>query len=236
MRPVQGTNPKGATIRLQYTLRLLEDALHPNARLAAPLPAGPRAMYVVDGSTQVTSEDRTTEIAENAAWFGTGACSATAGPHGARLWRWELVRGDATGDPRALGDGVASELKLLQDIELDRNESHMMRCDRVDFPLGGIAYTHTHRGPGIRCLLRGELKVTVRNAEETFGPGEPWFERGPDQVYAVASPTAPTSFVRGMVLSRELKGKPSIRYVLPEDQDKPKTQQYTRFVDEFIDI
>ena len=34
-----------------------------------------------------------------------------------------------------------------------------MRCDRIDFPPGGIAYTHTHPGPGIRYLLHGELDI-----------------------------------------------------------------------------
>ena len=28
----------------------------------------------------------------------------------------------------------------------------LVRCDRVDFPPGGIAYTHTHPGPGLRVL------------------------------------------------------------------------------------
>jgi len=38
-----------------------------------------------------------------------------------------------------------------------------------------------------------------------------------------------------MVLPRALKGKSSICYVKPEDQQKPKPQQYQIFVDEFID-
>ena len=39
-----------------------------------------------------------------------------------------------------------------------------------------------------------------------------------------------------MILPAALKGKSSIRYVNPEDLDKPKSQQYTVFVDEFIEI
>ena len=31
----------------------------------------------------------------------------------------------------------------------------MLRCDRVDFPPGGVAYRHTHPGPGLRVLLAG---------------------------------------------------------------------------------
>ncbi len=109
-----------------------------------------------------------------------------------------------------------------------------MRCDRVDFPPGGIAYTHTHRGPGIRCLLAGEIRVEVNGHAHAVKPGEAWFEAGPDPVLAHASDREPTGFVRVMILPRELKGKSSIRYVRPEDQDKPKTQQYQVFCDEFI--
>ena len=39
-----------------------------------------------------------------------------------------------------------------------------------------------------------------------------------------------------MILPRELKGKSSIRYVRPEDHDKPKTQSYQVFCDEFITL
>ena len=39
-----------------------------------------------------------------------------------------------------------------------------------------------------------------------------------------------------MILPRELKGKSSIRDVRPEDQDKPNTQRYQVFRDEFITL
>lgn len=111
-----------------------------------------------------------------------------------------------------------------------------MRCDRVDFPPAGIAYTHTHPGPGIRCLLKGAIRIQVKGGETAYVPGEPWFERGPDPVLAHASATEDTSFVRGMILPRSLQGRSSIQYVDPADADKPKPQQYTRFVDTFIDV
>jgi len=105
----------------------------------------------------------------------------------------------------------------------------------VDFPPGGVAYTHTHRGPGIRCLLNGEIRIKVSGAEHVVRPGEAWFEAGPDPVLALASEREPTSFARVMVLPGELRGKSSIRYVLPEDADKPKRQTYQLFVDDPID-
>ena len=110
-----------------------------------------------------------------------------------------------------------------------------MRCDRVDFPPGGIAYTHTHAGPGTRCLLQGELRVTVEKKTIVARPGDAWFESGPEPVLAVASATGPTSFGRTMILPRSFRGRSSIRYVKPEDAE-PKLQEYTRFVEEDIEV
>jgi len=42
--------------------------------------------------------------------------------------------------------------------------------------------------------------------------------------------------MRVMILPRAIKGKSSIRYVRPEDQEKPKTQRYQVFADEPVDL
>jgi hypothetical protein len=67
-------------------------------------------------------------------------------------------------------------------------------------------------------------------------PGGAWFEAGPDPVLATASKSVPTAFARVMILPRELRGKSSIRYVRPEDADKPRLQTYRVFVDELIEL
>jgi hypothetical protein len=51
-------------------------------------------------------------------------------------------------------------------------------------------------------------------------------------VFAAASESVPTAFVRCMVLPAELKAKRSLRYVREEDTDRPKLQEYKIFVDE----
>ena len=217
-----------------YDLRLVEDELAPGARIAVPALAGFRVIYVASGGAEVAPSGGTgpEELEENSARFGAEACAVKAGAGGATLWRWEMVRGE--GGWRADGEG-SCVLKASHGLELDPSEEWMMRCDRVDFPPGGIAYTHIHSGPGLRCLLRGELMVRVEDSEEWMvRPGETWFERGPDPIYARAS-AEPTSFVRAMVVPRSYKGRTTITYVKAEDADKPKPQQYTRFVDEFID-
>ena len=218
-----------------YALQLLEDRLAGDGEVLPPLLPRNRVIYVVEGDVTITMDEQAREFTQNSAWFGAGPCSVRAGSQGARLWRWELVRTSATDDSIAPGAGVTSRLKHYEEVDLESQAKYLMRCDRVDFPLGGIAYTHTHRGPGIRCLLRGELKVRAKEHAFLIQPGDAWFEKGSDPVFATASTTHLTSFVRAMILPRSLKGRSSIRYVRLEDQDKPKTQQYTRFVDEFIE-
>lgn len=213
------------------TLRLYTDRLAPKAALAAPLAAATRVIYVREGDATIRAAGQAATLAANGAWHGTVACEVSAGNHGAALLRWELVPIDA---PASEAAGADSRLALAQRVELSAPGGYLMRCDRVDFPPGGIAYLHTHRGPGIRCLLAGEIRVEVNGAAHALRPGEAWFEAGPDPVLAHASAGVPTSFARGMILPRELKGKSSIRYVRPEDEAQPKTQKYQVFCDEFI--
>ena len=178
-----------------------------------------RVIYVVAGDVDVASDAGATTLATNQAWLGAGACTIRP-RRDARVWLWELRPG---------ADAPAGAI-LARAIDLPAADC-LMRCDRVDFPLGGVAYTHTHQGPGIRVLLRGRFRVEVDGHEQRIAPGEAWFEAGPDPVYAEASREELTSFIRVMVLPHALLGKSSIRYVKPEDQARPKTQTYTVFVD-----
>jgi quercetin dioxygenase-like cupin family protein len=213
------------------TLRLYTDRLGPKAALAAPLAAATRVIYVREGDATIRAAGQAATLAANSAWHGAVACEVAAGSSGAVLLRWELVPVDA---PAGEAPGADSRLALARTVELADPGGYLMRLDRVNFPPGGIAYLHTHRGPGIRCLLAGEIRVEVNGAAHTLKPGEAWFEAGPDPVLAHASEREPTSFARVMILPRELKGKSSIRYVRPEDEAQPKTQRYQVFCDEFI--
>ncbi len=217
-----------------YKLRLLEDNLAARSQISLPGLAGYRVIYVARGSVEIETESGAETLAENSARFDASACSAQS-DKSSTLWRWELVKRSEDDWP----SDSQSNLKASHELELDPpNGEYMMRCDRVDFPLSGVAYTHIHSGPGLRCLLRGELTVLIDEGEEEslVEPGGTWFERGPDPIFAQASATELTSFVRSMVLPRDYKGRTSITYVKDEDADKPKPQEYTRFVDEFIDL
>jgi quercetin dioxygenase-like cupin family protein len=129
-------------------------------------------------------------------------------------------------------DEAEAEGALLSHlVQLDPFAAWLARCDRVDFPKGGVAHTHTHPGPGIRYLLHGELEIRTEGRSTFYGPGGAWFEPGPDPVYAAASAHAETAFVRVLVLPAEWAGKRTIRYVDPADDDRPKLQRATVFLE-----
>ncbi len=155
---------------------------------------------------------------------------------------YDLERGEAHAAPaRVDGTALVWELAaagapvgalLSAEVELDAGTSWLMRCDRVDFGPGGIAHRHTHPGPGIRYLLFGEITIETEGHEHTYGPGEPWFERGPDPVLATTTDREPSAFARVLVLPSQYAGQRTIRYVDPADADKPKTQRATIFLEQ----
>jgi quercetin dioxygenase-like cupin family protein len=108
----------------------------------------------------------------------------------------------------------------------------LLRCDRVDFPPGGVAHRHVHPGPGIRRILHGELTIARDDAAHTYRAGESWFEDADDPVTATASASEETAFVRVLLLPREWAGKRTIRYVDPADEEKPKLQRATVLLEE----
>ncbi len=131
-----------------------------------------------------------------------------------------------------LGDEAPEGALLSELVELDGATEWLMRCDRVDFDPGGVAHRHTHPGPGIRFLLFGQITIDSLGAVHTLGPGEAWFERGPDPVLATTAAGEPTAFVRVMILPVEWAGQRTIKYVDPADADKPKTQRATIFLEQ----
>ncbi|HZQ63625.1 MAG TPA: cupin domain-containing protein [Gaiellaceae bacterium] len=136
-----------------------------------------------------------------------------------------------------LDDGTTLVWELLDDepadallaAPVDVRPGWLMRHDRVDFPPGGIAYRHTHPGPGIRYLLHGTIRIETGGQTHDYAAGEAWFESGPEPVLATASETEETAFVRVLLLPPEWAGKRTIRYVDPADEDRPKLQRATVF-------
>src|SRR5262245_34837289 len=124
------------------TLRLFRDRL--DAAQTRALPPAPRVLYAQGGDVGVVHGGAPTSVAVDSAWFGSGACEVRGNGVAVTVLRWELVAATARRD---------GELVLEQAMELDAGASWLMRCDRVDFDPGGVAWPHRHRGGGIRCLV-----------------------------------------------------------------------------------
>jgi quercetin dioxygenase-like cupin family protein len=157
------------------------------------------------------------DLARDAAHFGAAQVD---GP--ALRWALEEVAGD--------------DALLSVELALDRNTAWLLRCDRVDFPPGAIAYRHTHPGPGIRCLLFGRIEIETEGRSTAYGPLGAWFESGPAPVRAVASSEAAAAFVRVMLLPRDWRGKRSVRYLDPADAERPRLQQARLYFDVDVEL
>jgi hypothetical protein len=187
-------------------LQLFQHRLGDGETLA--LDAGPRVIYSVDADE---------------ARFSTEAIQLSAGD-GRHLLRYELSREPNT------------DSQISASLELNGAESYLVRCDRVELPPGGVAYLHTHQGPGIRCLIHGRFRVEVNGLAHTVDRYGAWFEDGRAPVEARAVSDDGAAFVRVMILPRELLGRPSIRYVRPDDADRPKPQRYHVYVDAPVEL
>ncbi|UCH48930.1 MAG: hypothetical protein JSU95_03775 [Betaproteobacteria bacterium] len=221
---------------MSMVLRLNEDRL-PAGGAPAYLPAIERVIYVLEGDATVEFASGCAYQATGSAWLGGEELALIPGPDGARVLRWELDT-EFAGDRGMLvaAPGAGSEGKHSEEIGLDSRFGWLMRCDRVSFPKGGIAYTHVHQGPGIRYCLEGQIEIQSEGRSDYFGPGEAWFESGLAPVLAITSKEMETAFVRCFVLPRSCKGRPSIRYVNAEDAAKPKTQRYKVLGERFIEV
>ncbi len=207
-------------------LRLYEDALSSAESVKFQLPPLPRFIFVVHGSATIGGQS----VNEGNSWQGEGATLVKPGPGGVTIWRWELTRGDH-GSTVACAPGMASHEKLTAYLETLPKGELLMRGDSVAFPPGGVAYTHRHQGPGIRCMIEGGIRIDTHGRSSSYGVGGAWHETGPDPVFAQAAMDRPSRFIRVMILPRTLAGKSSIEYLNEDDKAKPKTQQYKIYAD-----
>ena len=213
---------------MPYELCLFEDTLFGGEEVRFDGPA-PRAIYVSAGSVSVNGEN----VPLDGGVVSTDAATVRAGGDGATVWRWEVGSADADADACA----HRTSLRLAGRIDLAAIADELLiRLDSVAFPPGGAALLHTHQGPGIRCLREGEIRIDTEGRRSSYGPGGAWFESGPEPVFAQASMTVPSRFIRSMILPRSLLGASSIRYVNIEDRDKPKSQSYRVFAERPIEL
>ncbi len=218
-----------------HLLRLYRDEVAPQSAIVLPANNAVRAVYVMAGGLRVAGDTLEATLGANSAYTSRIGLQLKGGHLATTLLRWELSVG-ATTPVIAAGAGVSSTLLLEVAMALDPAQQYLLRCDRVDFLPGGEALTHTHQGGGIRCLLFGDIDIHTQGTVHHYAPLAPWFEAGPDPVYAATSKSAASAFARVMILPRELLGKSSISYVNADDLNKPKNQKYQVFIDTPIDL
>jgi quercetin dioxygenase-like cupin family protein len=208
-----------------YQLALYSERLEPGFDLQ--FDGGPSVVFVRGGTVTATAQgDEPVTLQSSDAWVLRFPTRLVDG--GATAWiDWWAI------SEAAEGGTDCDNLLLASEISLDSKE-FLLRCDQVAFPPGGVAYTHTHAGPGIRRLISGRLRVDSNGESHEYLPGDAWFESGPIPVYAEASPEDGAAFLRVMVLPVAFKGKSSITYLREEDRVKPKDQIYSIYVDEEV--
>jgi hypothetical protein len=124
------------------SLSLYEDLLGPGEELR--LPAGGRIVYVASGELA--------GLHAGSAAFGSEEAVVAAGADGATVLRWELT------------EWSVDDAKLSAPVELDPWADYVMRCERGTIERAA--------GPGIGCVLRGELLVNG----ELVSPFGAWVE------------------------------------------------------------
>jgi hypothetical protein len=115
------------------SLSLYEDLLAPGEGLL--LPAGARIVYVASGELAGLHAGRGA--------FGSDEAEVTAGSDGATVLRWELT------------EWSVDDAKLSAHLGLDPWADYVLHCERG----GGSEPLRRAPGPGIGCVLRGELLV-----------------------------------------------------------------------------
>jgi hypothetical protein len=80
------------------------------------------------------------------------------------------------------------------------------------------------------------LEIDAGGHARTYGPGEAWFEGAEYPVLARADDTVDTAFVRVLLLPRKWEGKRTIRYSDPADEERPKLQQATVYLEQPIEL
>ncbi|KAB7623681.1 cupin domain-containing protein [Alkalilimnicola sp. S0819] len=219
-----------------YLLRLYEDRI-PASHAPVHLPCAPRAVYLREGGLTIEDDWSSQFLPGDTAQVSEDELTLLAGPDGATVWRWELADADGPGQGELRSaPACESTLKLEAEIELDDGFSWMMRCDRVEFPPGGVALTHVHQGPGIRIVLEGEITIETEGTVASHKAGEAWLERGHYPVLAPTTEAEPTTFIRCFFVPRGSKGRSSIRYVRAEDAAAPKVQRYKVYAERQVDL
>jgi hypothetical protein len=185
-----------------YTLRLYQDRFQSTAKTTPHLEGQHSFIYIVEGSAFVNGQ----LLEKDEAVYSGDTSTIEAGPNGAEVWRWEVVRTSESNN-LARGESIKSHLRMSRQIkmfELVPTSKWLFRLDSV-LDHEGSTGLHFHPGSGIRCLVHGNLLVESEKGEcsNNRQPGDAWYEEGAYPVISTADEGVKTTFVRGMILPPE---------------------------------
>ncbi len=185
-----------------YTLRLYQDRFSPNTMSVPDMEAQHSIVYTCEGTVTVNGQ----LLQRDMAVYSRDVVSIEAGPDGAWVWRWELVR---TSEPNNLaqGQGITSHVRMSRRIkmfELVPTSKWLFRLDAIVGSEGSTGL-HSHPGSGIRCLLEGHIRVESEKGEcsDSLRPGDTWYEEGSYPIVSTSDEGEKRSFLRGMILPPE---------------------------------
>ncbi len=190
-----------------YTLRLYHDSYAPDSVTEEDLEAQHSIAYVLKGRPNINGQT----VERDTAVYCRDVTSVEAGPDGAVIWRWELVRTDEPNNV-AWGDGVASRPRMSRRVrmfELVPTSKWLFRLDCI-YNNRGSTGLHSHPGSGIRCMLQGHLRVESDKSESSDNrfTGDCWYEEGSYPLISTSDPGETADFLRGMVLPPEYERIP----------------------------
>jgi hypothetical protein len=190
-----------------YTLRLYHDRYRAKAKCRPDLQAQHSIAYLYDGSAFINGQP----VKKDTAVYCRDVETVQAGPRGAQVWRWELVR-TAAPDNLAQGEGIESRLRMSRRVrmfELVPTSKWLFRLDSIVNNEGSTGL-HSHPGSGIRCMIEGHLRVESEKGEssDNWKPGDAWYEEGSYPLVSTSDPGERATFLRGMVLPPEYNRYP----------------------------
>jgi len=220
-----------------HALQFYKDQLDSDAVGSPSLAPRHRFVFVAQGTATVDDLTLTRETAA----YGSGKMVIRAGPEGAELWRWELVR--VSEQPfLAQGDGVRSRHIVTREIDtigLGARDKWLFRCDGIEMARDGRAPLHVHAGPGLRCMIEGAMTVNDSGTIEEHREGDWWHETNVQPIVARSTGATGTRFIRVMIAAPEFDGFRTTQFVGPAEQRQDQAKgrgRWVQYVDKVITL
>lgn len=181
-------------------------------RFAAP---GHRYLYLTEGSARIDAPAGSRALA---AGDGAAIDPDSRVAVGGTAWLWEALPAEGA----LLGSADAFAV-LSKTLVLPEAGPRLFRVDRMDLPPGALTPRHFHRGPGIRRLLSGRVRVEIGADIVGIDPRGAWYEPGDEPVIGANAAPGPSAFLRVLLLPVELSGgKGSFVPASDADAAKPR--------------